>query len=343
MLTVADVFNSNIFGMMALTDSINEIAFVPSRLGDLGLFEVEGIATTTAFIEKKGETLALVQSTPRGGPGQSVAINRREAIPFAASHLQLEDRIYADEIQNVRAFGDANRLAGVQETVDGRLTTMSRSLDLTLEYHRMGAIQGLVLDANGDVIEDLFDKFGVAEPDDAGLLLETAWEEADGFPVRKRINGITRRIEAELGGASPTGYHAMVGDDFFDALTSHPETRGLYAATVAAQQMANGVMSSRIFRYGDVTWENYRGVGSVAIPTGQARIFPLGVPGLFKQLFAPADTMEAVNTLGLVKYALAVPDPSGKNKFIELETQSNPITFCTRPKVLIQINLGAGE
>ena len=343
MLTVADVFNSNIFGMTTLTDSINEIPYVPSRLGDLGLFEVQGIATTTAFIEKMGNTLTLVQSTPRGGPGQSVAINRREAVPFACSHLQIEDQIYADEIQNVRAFGSDNRLAGVQETVDGRLTTMSQSIDLTLEYHRMGAIQGLVLDANGDVIEDLFDKFGVAEPDDAGLLLEAAWTEADGFPVRKRINGITRRVEAELGGASPTGYHAMCGDQFFDALTSHPETRALYAATVAAQQMASGVMSSRIFRYGDVTWENYRGVGSVAIPTTQARIFPLGVPGLFKQLFSPADTMEAVNTLGLVKYALAVPDPSGKNKFIELETQSNPITFCTRPKVLIQINLGAGE
>lgn len=343
MLTVADVFNSNIFGMMALTDSINEIPYVPSRLGDLGIFAVDGIATTTAFIEKKGDTLSLVQSTPRGGPGQSVSIDRREAIPFASSHLQLEDKIYADEIQNVRAFGSDNRLAGVQETVDARLVTMSQSLDLTLEYHRMGAIQGLVLDANGDVIEDLFDKFGVAEPDDAGLLLEAAWVETDGFPVRKRINGITRRVEAELGGFTPSGYHAMCGDQFFDALTSHPETRALYAATAAAQQMAAGVMSSRIFRYGDVTWENYRGVGSVAIPTTQARIFPLGVPNLFRQLFAPADTMQAVNTLGLVKYAMATPDASGKDKYVELETQSNPITFCTRPKALIQINLGAGE
>lgn len=343
MLTVADVFNSNIFGMTTLTDSINEIPYVPSRLGDLGIFDVEGIATTTAFIEKKGDTLALVQSTPRGGPGQSVAIDRREAVPFAASHLQLEDRLYADEIQNVRAFGDQNRLAGVQETVDGRLTTMSQSLDLTLEYHRMGAIQGLVLDANGDVIEDLFDKFGVAEPDDAGLLLEAAWTEAAGSPVKKRINGITRRIEAELGGFTPSGYHAMCGDDFFDALTSHPETRAMYLATAAAQTLGQGVTNSRTFVYGGVTWENYRGVGSVAIPATQARIFPLGVPKLFRQLFAPADTMEAVNTLGLVKYALAVPDPSGKNKFIELEAQSNPITFCTRPKVLIPINLGAGE
>lgn len=343
MLTVADVFNSNLFGMTTLTDSINEIPYVPQRLGELGIFGVEGIATTTAFIEKKGQVLELVQTTPRGGPGQHVSIDRREAVPFAAAHLQLEDRIYADEIQNVRAFGSASSLAGVEETRDARLLKMSMSLDYTLEYHRLGAIQGLILDKDGSVIEDLFDKFGIAEPDDAGLLLEAAWTEADGFPVKKRINGITRRIEAELGGFKPAGYHAFTGDDLFDALTSHPETRALYAGTALAQQMAGGVQTSRVFTYGDVTWENYRGAGAVQIPTDEARIVPLGVPGLFKQVFAPADTMEAVNTLGLPKYALAVPDPSGKNKFIELEAQSNPITYCSRPGVLLRVNLGAGE
>lgn len=343
MLTVTDVFNSNAFETTTLTDAINEIPYVPQRLGELGLFAVEGIATTTALIEKKGSVLELVQTTPRGGPGQTVSIDRRELIPFQAAHLQLEDRLYADEIQNVRAFGSANTMAGVEEVRDTRLLKMSQSIDYTLEYHRLGAIQGLILDKDGSVIEDLFDKFGIAEPDDAGLLLEAAWEEADGFPVRKRINGITRRIEAQLGGFKPAGYHALVGDDFFDALTSHPETRGLFAATAMAQQMAGGVMTSRVFKYGDVTWENYRGAGAVQIPTDEARIVPLGVPGLFKQVFAPADTMDAVNTLGLVKYALAVPDPSGKNKFIELETQSNPITYCSRPGVLLRVNLGAGE
>lgn len=341
MQTIPDVFSSNLFGMTTLTDSINEIPYVPQRLSELNIFDVEGVATTTVFIERKGDTLALVQSTPRGGPGKSVAIDRRDAIPFTATHLQLEDRIYADEIQNVRAFGDANRLAGVQEVRDGRLTTMSQSLDLTLEYHKLGAIQGLVLDADGSVIEDLFDKFGIAEPDDHGLLLEAAWTESMGSPVKRRINAVTREIEADLGGMKPSGYHALVGDDFFDALTSHPETRALYINTSNALQLAGGTMTSRVFTYGDVTWENYRGIGAVQIPTNEARIIPLGVPKLFRQLFAPADTMEAVNTLGLVKYALAVPDPSGKNKFIELEAQSNPITYCTRPKVLRRVNLGA--
>lgn len=338
MLTVADVFKSNLFGTTTMTHAINEIAYVPQRLMELDLFDVQGIPTTTAFIEKVGETLVLVQSTPRGGPGKSVAIDRREAVPFQSVHLQLEDQIYADEIQNVRSFGTANQLLGVQEVRDARLLKMSRSLDLTLEYHRLGAIQGLVLDADGSVIEDLFDKFGIAEPADVGLELDANYSEAAGSPIKTRITQVTRRIEADLGGFIPRGYHAFAGDDFFDALIGHGETRALYLQTSAAQELRGD--GSRTFTYGNVTWENYRGQGAVALAPDEARIFPLGVPGLFAQLFAPADTMDAVNTLGQVKYALAAPDPSGKNKFIALEAQSNPITYCTRPKVLQRVVLG---
>lgn len=332
-LSVADVFRSNLFGTTSLTAAINEIPYVPQRLMELDIFEVQGIPTTTAFIEKRGELLQLVPSTPRGGPGTSVSIDRREAIPFQAAHLQLEDRIYADELQNVRAFGTANQLVGVQEVRDQRLTKMSRSLDLTLEYHRLGAIQGLVLDADGErVLEDLWDKFGIVEPDDITLPLAAAWSaDEDKAVIKPKITQGLREIDEALGGLSPTGYHAFVGDDLFDKMESHGELRETLRYQAGAQLREDG---RRTFNYGGVTWENYRGSGAVKIADDEARIFPLGVPGLFQQLFAPADTMQAANTLGEVKYAMAAPDPSGKDKFLELECQSNPITYCTRPRVL---------
>ena len=134
-----------------------------------------------------------------------MAIDRREAIPFQSAHLQLEDRIYADEIQNVRGFGTENALQGVEEVRDQRLNKMSRSIDLTLEYHRLGAIQGLVLDADGSVLEDLFDKFGIAEPDDIGLELDAAWTETDGGVIRKKLAGVTRGIDDDLAGSPRPG------------------------------------------------------------------------------------------------------------------------------------------
>lgn len=331
MFTVADVFRSTLFNTTSLTDAVNEIAYVPQRLMELNLFEVEGIPTLSAFIERRGEVLELVQSTARGGPGQNVAIDRREAIPFQASHLQLNDRIYADEIQNVRAFGRED-LAGIEEIRDQRLLKMSRAIDLTLEYHRLGAIQGLVLDADGTtVIADLWDRFGITEPAALALEVAAAWALEAAARIKPVVTATLRAIDDVLGGLVPSGYHAFVGDELFDALEGHPELRDTLRYQAGAQLREDG---RRTFSYAGVTWENYRGAGPVRIADDEARIFPLGVPGLFRQLFAPADVMEYVNTPGQVKYSLAGLDPSGKNKFIDLEVQSNPITYCTRPAVL---------
>ena len=287
-ITIADVFNSDLFSSTSLTAAINEIAYVPQRLSELGIFEVDGVTTTTVFIEKVGETLRLVPNTPRGGPGTSVAIDRRKAVPLTAAHLQLEDKIYADEVGNVRAFGSGNRLQGVQETRDARLLKMSRSLDLTLEYHRLGAIQGLVLDADGTtVIADLFDLFGISAPSDVDMNLDAGFNTTtSGAVIKPNVTGVLREIDVELGGYSPSGYYAFCGDDFFDALESHPELRETLKYQQGAQLREDG---RRTFSYAGVTWENYRGVGAVKIADTEARLFPLGVPNLFQQYFAPTD------------------------------------------------------
>ena len=95
-----------------------------------------------------------------------------------------------------------------------------------------------------------------------------------------------------------------------------------------------------MFSYGGITFENYRGQGDVRIEDDEARVVPLGVPELFRQIFAPADMMSAVNTLGKVKYSLAVPDPSARTSHRD-GSPVQPITFCTRPRVLRRLVIGA--
>lgn len=329
---IADVFNSDVFQMMTMTAAIQEIAFVPTRLGDLGIFDSRGIPTTSLLVERVGDTLVLVQSSPRGGAGQTMTPDRRNMVDFQCVHLQLEDQLFADELQNLRKFGDTRMLAGVIEQRDLKLSKMSRSLDLTLEYHRLGAVQGLVLDADGSVLFDLFDKFGISEYSATALPLDGAFDTTTSHEVIKpMITSVKREVSADLGGMTPSGYVALCGDDFFDKFQGHPEVREVTKLQDAKSIRNDGRDS---FVYAGVEWENYRGVGNVKIADGEARLIPLGVPELFQQVFSPADVLEAVNTNGLVKYALAVPDPSGKNKFIDMEAQSNPITICTRPKVL---------
>ena len=69
------------------------------------------------------------------------------------------------------------------------------------------------------------------------------------------------------------------------------------------------------------------------MPADKAYFYPEGVEGLFEIYYAPADTFETVNTLGLPLYARAIPDRE-RDEWVRLEIESNPLPICTRPQVL---------
>lgn len=332
---IADVVGGDAFSIVTLTAAINEQPYVPSFLGDLGLFSEEGVSTTTVAVEKKGQALSLVQSSPRGAPGTPIQGDKASLVDFRAPRLAVTAQLTADEVQNVRAFG-GNQLAGIEQKRDEKILKMSRSLDLTLEYHRMGAIQGLVLDADGSTLFDLYDKFGISARAEVDLNLDAAYDANDptkSGAIRKAVTSILRDIDTDLGGDVATGYMCLCSDTGWDALTNAPEVRQTYLNQAQAAELREKD-GREAFKFGKCTFVNYRGAGSVKIPDDKFRFLPLGVPELFITRFVPADYMEAVNTNGLPKYVKAVPDPSGYNRFIEMEAQSNPVVLCTRPRVL---------
>jgi hypothetical protein len=332
---VLDVFNGDAFSVTSLTDSINKVPFVPGLLGRLGIFESRSVATTQVLIEEKDGIIYLVANTPRGGAGQQNKTEKRKARSLVIPHLPAEDRILADEIQNVRAFGSDNALVGVQQVVDQRLTTMSRSLDATIEHLRIGAIKGIILDADGSTpIYNLFTEFGVSQETEQDFDLDNA-NPASGA-VRKMCAKVVRLIATNMGGTPFMGVHCLCGDAFFDDLVAHPECRETYLGQQEAAELRGGYAYGK-FTYGGIVFENYRGkVGTVDyIDTDKAHFFPTGAPGLFLNYFGPADYVETANTLGLPKYAKQAPD-TRFNKFVDLEAQSNPLPICTRPKVLIK-------
>ena len=91
------------------------------------------------------------------------------------------------------------------------------------------------------------------------------------------------------------------------------------------------------FPFGGIYFENYRGkIASTSfIDDDEGRIFPVGVPGLFQTINAPADYIETVNTIGLPFYAKQ--ERMDFDKGINIETQSNPLCICTQPRTLIKI------
>ncbi len=330
-----DVFNSDAFSMTSLTDAINKRDYKPGRLGQLGIFDARGIPTTTLFVEEKSGQLRLVQTSARGGPGGSVGANLRTARAFTVPHLQQNANILADSIQNIRAFGSETEVQTIQAMVDERNGDMQDNILVTQEFHRVGALQGVILDADGTTIYNLFTEFGVTQQTHDFVFTTTTTK------VRSVITAAKRKAEDELGGAIITGWRGFCGKNWFDALVDHPTVVDAYKYQ-QGQQLQTDLRNG--FTYGDVQWEEYR--GSVAPQAGgsavsfisddQAFLVPI-VSGLFVTRFAPADYEETVNTMGLPFYAKQAPDPSGFNKYRALEVQSNPISLCLRPRAVIKL------
>lgn len=320
-----DVFKQDAFGAVELTDSILKAPYKPSRIGSLGLFRERGMRTKTAVVEEKDGQLSLIQTSPRGGPASTLGRSRRTARSFEATHLERESTIFADEVQGVRAFGSEDATESVQAVVNERLADLRAMHEVTLEHHRIGAIKGLILDADGSEIFNLFTEFGVAQQ---------TFELDLASNVRNQAVQIQRMIEDELGASPVSGYRAFCGDHIFDEIIA---ASSVLASLSAQESQAMRVDLRKGFDYGGITWENYRGNtgGTDFVADGEAYIVPEGT-NIFTTYFAPADFMEAVNTIGLPLYAKLVEDKD-LNRWVKIHSQSNPLALCLRPRAVVKV------
>ena len=325
-----DIFNDDAFSVVSLTKAIEDTPFVPGRVGQLGIFSEEGVSTTSISIEKIGSTVSLVPAASRGSSGRPMGNDKRQMIPFTATHLPQRASILADEVQNLRAFGSESEVETAQRLMNRKLAKMRRDLDTTIEYQRIGAIKGSILDSDGTTeLLNLHTAFGTSVTSHS-LVLGTA-----GTLVRNKVIEARRKMEAALGGLTYSGARVLCSASFFDALVGHAKVEAAFDRYMNGEFLREDQRGG--FYFAGVFWEEYRGqVGATKfIADGEAWMVPEGTPDLFVTNYAPADYMETVNTLGQAYYAKQEPKDFGKG--IDVETQSNPIHICTRPAVPVKL------
>lgn len=334
-MAMLNVFSGDGFGLVALTEAVNKMPFIPGRIGSMRIFTEKGVSTTSVGIEEKSGSLSLVQTSPRGAPAEQNTAGKRTLRTLRVPHIEVEDKILADEVQNVRAFGSESAAQGVQSVVNDRMAEMSANLDATLENLRVGAIKGIVTDADGSTLYNLFTEFGLSQYNEIDFDLDNATPVSGA--MKKKCNEVKREIAKQLGSAPYTGVHALCGDAFWDDLVTHPEVMDAYHRQQESAFLRQGGLAYEQFTYGGITWENYQGyIGATPyIGTDKVHLFPVGVPGLFQMYFAPADFVETVNTIGLPKYAKMAQDAE-YGRFVKIMVQSNPLPICTRPAVLLK-------
>lgn len=330
-----DVFNQDAFSTLSLTDAINSVPFVPGRAGQVVGWEEAGVPTTSIMIEEQNGELKLLNPSARGGPGETSKSDVRKARSLIIPHYQHDDFILADSVQNVRAFGTTGVLEVLQDRVNAKLEQhVQWKLDPTLEYQRIGAVKGIIVNADGTQLYNLFTEFGVSQVAEVDFDLDAASPAAGA--LRNKCDDVDRAVADALGGVPYSGIHAFCGTDFWKNLIAHPEVEKVY---LASQTMATALlnpMAYKTIKIGNITFEEYRGQagGTAFVHTDKVHMFPVGVPGLWRTIYAPADYEETVNTNGLPRYAKQYPSPNGKGR--HLESQMNALNYCTRPKSLVK-------
>jgi len=337
---ITDVFSPDAFSMVELTDAINVVPNQWGRIGELGIFGPgRGVTTIAVEIEINNQVLNILPTGQRGAPGTLGVSGKRGVEMFRIPFIPHQDRVAAAEVMGVRSFGRANQLQAVEEVVNDKLITLRMKHALTLEWHRAGALKGIILDADGStVLLNLFTRFGVTQKVVAFDLSNAASD------IQGKCREVLRHIEDNLMGDRMTGVRALCSPEFFDAFTGHAKVAEAYKYFEATQNLLRDDVR-RGFPHQGITWEEYRGSGSNLladgttatrrfIPAGDVRFYPENTTQSFDTYFAPADYMETVNTIGREIYVKPIPEPD--NRGVTLDSQSSPLPICKRPAVLVR-------
>lgn len=337
-----DVFTQDAFGFVSLTAAVQELPYIESRLGDLALFDgiVEGVETDTVVIDISEGQIQIMTTRERGAPPERAKKNlKNTSRAVLIPHLQAEDRVKASSLFGKRKVG-TNVLESVADKVNERFTwMMSNMLAPTREIHRLNALRGILLDGDGSVIENFFTLFGVSQQV-FNYPLGTPTT-----PIRETTHQAMRLIRNTLRGVPFTGIRAICGENFFDNFVQHPTVRDTFLNWEAASELRQNLAATDKpvpFPFAGVTWEEYRGMDNLAtadlgkVDDDEAIMFPVGVPGMYRTYYAPADFIETVGTLGQPFYAKVAPDFK-YNEHIDQLVESNPLFINTRPRAVLKI------
>jgi hypothetical protein len=332
---IINPFDESGYDLATMTTSINLIPNNYGRVRQLGLFTSEPVRTRTVMVEEVNGVLTLLKTQPVGSPAPRKKHGKGKIRSFVIPHIPYDDVIRPSDLQGRRDPGTAEQKT-LEVEMTKRLTEIRGSHAITEEHLLTSAIKGIILDADGSVIYNLYNEFGITAKNITFALANSETKITD------KCRSVIRHIEDNLFGEVMSGVRCLCGETFFDTLITHPNVEKFYVNHAAAIELHGSAQDPRKgFRFGGITWEEYRGkatdpdTGSMRkfIGDSDAHFFPEGTQSTFKLHHAPADYMETVGTFGMPIYAKQVMAASGK--YVDILSESNPLPLCRRPGVLV--------
>jgi hypothetical protein len=329
-------FDAGGYSLAEMTQAINILPNLYTRLGQIGLFRFEGVTQRSIVIEQREGVLSLLPSVPLGAPATVGIREQRSMRSFALPWIPHDDVILPADIQGMPALGLSDAADPLVEVMNRKLTLMRRKHAQTREYMEMNALRGIVKDGAGTTLYNYFTEFGL-EMISVDFVFGTA-----GTNVQSKVRTVLRGIEDNLLGETMTTAHALVSSEFFDKLISHPKTEEAYKFFSATGGQPLREDMRRAFPFAGILFEEYNGSVTLSngtserlIPAGEGIAFPLGTFDTFTTYGGPANLLETANTVGLPLYARQMMDAKGR--WIDLMTEASILPVNKRPRLAIRI------
>ena len=334
-----DIFHQDPFSMLQLTSAIERASYVPDGIDTLGVFTDKPIMTEAMAVEERNGVLSIIQTSERGTP---VSVERtaekRKLRYFKTPRLTDGDTIWANEIQGIRDFGQETALMQVMTESARRLsgpTGLLSNLRYTMENMRLGAVQGILVDADNTPIFNYFNEFQIA----AALPIYFNLQAEVPNSLRPLCNRLKRSMARSSKGlfTPQTRIVGLCGDEFYDDFVNHPDVIRTFLNWSAAADLRSDDTGGAFgtFPFSGIDWINYRGSddnATIKIPDDQVKFFPKA-PGVFERGLSPYESFDFVNTPGKEFYVQPVFDRD-RNMFWRQEIYSYPLFICKRPDVL---------
>jgi hypothetical protein len=330
-------FDAGGYSLAEMTQAINILPNLYTRLGQIGLFRFEGVTQRSIVIEQRAGVLSLLPSVPLGAPATVGNREARAMRSFALPWIPHDDVILPADIQGMPALGVSDTADPLVDVMNRKLTLMRRKHAQTREYMEMNALRGIVKDGAGTTLYNYFTEFDLAQIS-VDFVFGTA-----STNIQSKVRTTLRAIEDNLLGETMTTAHALVSSEFFDKLISHPKTEEAYKFFSATGGQPLREDMRRAFPFAGVLFEEYNGSVTLSngsaerlIPAGEGIAFPLGTFDTFTTYGGPANLLETANTNGLPLYARQMMDAKGR--WIDLMTEASILPVNKRPRLAIRLH-----
>jgi hypothetical protein len=289
-----DVFHQDPFRTITLTDAIEKTPYLPQGIDAMGVFEDEPIRTEQLMVEQRQGVFVLVPFTDRGAPGTQRTTEVRGARNFNVPRIKMEDTIKAREVAGIRAFGQETELMQVMSELARRVagpTGLRNNLRYTQEFHKLAAVQGYLLNADGSVWYDFASEFNITRNAEIPFNLVAGVANT----LRPIANNLARVARRKAQGAwidGRTQLVALCGDAFYDALVNHPDVIRTFVNWADARAIRDGDagVAFEEFAFGNIVWINYRGTDdTLALSAAAVNGSPTLTLGATNVLFVQAN------------------------------------------------------